>query len=74
MMRDKDLFISHLVDSFCALQSDSIVNVRLELSLCLKNTAAICGDIPKIQKTVTRLKFDSNKDISFAVKELVGEQ
>ena len=48
MVRDKTVFITHLLDSFCALQTDSIVNVRLELSLCLKITAESCGDIPKI--------------------------
>jgi hypothetical protein len=74
MLRDKTVFTDNLLDSFCVLQADSIVNVRLELSLCLKETAETYGEIPKIQQAVSRLKFDSNRDITMAVKGLKGSQ
>ncbi len=74
MLRYRTMFTAYLLESFCSLQTDRIINVRLELSDCLKETAATCGDIPKIQETISRLKFDSKKDNLMAVKDLKGPQ
>lgn len=52
------------------MQSDRIVNVRIELSLCLKAMFSEYKNNPKIQKMVDCLKYDPSRDISLSLKDL----
>ena len=65
-----DLFVKWLMVPLCELQSDPIVNVRLELSQTIQKTYHIYSEQVLIQKVVSRLKLDSSKDISNPLRSI----
>ena len=63
-MNDLQMFQEHLEAPFCELQTDPIVNVRIQLSYTLKSTFDASRASSRLKQTVRRLKFDSSRDIS----------
>ena len=68
------LFIKHLLPSFAELQSDKIVNVRLQVCQTLaqffeKRLQVLCGH-PKVVAMVRRLRRDSAKDAKHFLRKI----
>ena len=71
MLHDPDLFTGHLINHFCELQSDKVINVRLLVSDTLAK--AYTGRYETqtcLHDVIKRLRLDSSKDVRQPVMEL----
>ena len=71
MLHDPDLFTGHLINHFCGLQSDKVVNVRLLVSDTLaKVYTGRYENHTCLHDVIKRLRLDSSRDVRQPVMEL----